>query len=65
MSVASLQLIFDNGTASGLIRPGKDGGAVGAALRVMLSEAGSQFHHVVCFRMADGSRVIAKPKATP
>jgi hypothetical protein len=61
-AVASLQLDFYDGHQSGVIRPGKDGAAVTAALSVMISEAPTPFAHKLRFRMADGSLVVAKPR---
>lgn len=62
MTVASLQLLFNDGRRSATIRPGKDANAVHAALAVMVSEARGDFSHRLALRMADGSLVIAKPR---
>jgi hypothetical protein len=60
MTVASLQLLFNDGRKSQSYRPSPD--AVRAALSVMVSEDRTDWSHKLALRMADGSLVIAKPR---
>jgi hypothetical protein len=61
----SLQLVRADGVRIPPFRvnPLHSSSLIGAAMRVMVAEAGTPFAHDLLFIMQDGSRVTAKPKA--
>lgn len=61
--VTSMRLLFDDGTKSERMRPGKDAGAIDAAIRTLLAESKGRFSHRVQFLLADGTLVTVRPKA--
>lgn len=58
MTVASLQLLLDDGRKGPLIKPSAR--TVDAAINVMVAEARTPWAHRLLFIMADGSAVVAK-----
>jgi hypothetical protein len=64
MTVSTYQLLRDDGTPIPAFRapPATRDSAVRAALSVMVAEAAGPFSHRLLFVMADGSRVVAKPR---
>lgn len=64
MKPVSLQLVRKDGVRIPPFRinPLHGSSLIGAAMNIMVSEAGTPYDHDLLFIMADGSRVVAKPK---